>query len=111
MNSQEKTNKKIQNIHSSIERIKLSDYELFEYDLKAWEITIEQFPQHISYINYARVHVFNTRLDSIVNKYILKRYELITEDEFENPAELNCVGFLVLKYPFSKVPELNHNSL
>ncbi|MFD2580868.1 hypothetical protein ACFSR6_00090 [Pedobacter vanadiisoli] len=94
-------------IKDSIESIRLREYNFLGYNTEKWELSFELFPNNISFSEYSRIYIFNNQLDTIVNKIIAEKYNLLSQDELENGITTNLKAFLVLKYPYSQVPELD----
>ena len=78
-------------------------YADLSYAYDKWVIDFHEFPQTISYDNYARVHVFNLKIDSLTQRWLYMKLNKISEEEYQDITNLS--GFLILKYPFSAVPQ------
>ncbi|WP_199119210.1 hypothetical protein [Pedobacter sp. ASV28] len=107
MNSYEKSVKKAQVIRDSIETIRLREYKNLGYAIDKWELSLETNPHIIPFSEYSRVYIFNNQVDTLVNKFMAENYKLLTENELENGITKDLKAFLVLKYPYSQVPEFD----
>lgn len=111
MNSIEKSNIKAKSIINAINSIKLHEYNSLDYGIEKWELTFELHPNNLSFSEFSRIYIFNNQVDPLVNKIIGEKFKLLSNDELENGITTDLRTFLILKYPYSQVPELDHASL
>ncbi len=104
MGTIENNTKKIEGISSAIDKVIHMEYELLGYDITKWELTFNEQPTKIDYRLYSRVYVFNGILDVLVTKQVLMKLNKLTEPQLKDP-NLILTGFLILKYPFSAIPQ------
>ena len=111
MDSNTKSNIKAKVIINRINDIKLSEYNHLGYHIDKWELSFEPYPNSLSFSLFSRIYIFNNQLDTLVNKLVGEKFKLFSDFEIEDGITTDLRTFLVLKYPYSEVPELDETFL
>lgn len=111
MDSFAKSGIKAKSIIKTINAIKRMEYESLNYDVDKWELPFDLYPNNLSFSIYSRIYIFNNQVDTLVNKMVGENFKLFSADELENGITTDLRTFLVLRYPYSEVPELDETFL